>query len=146
MRNYRTFQSDEAKILTFDFLADPADFVMSIERYSVSIVSIIGWGRRIARKCDYVCQQSIASMEAVNFVIPGWFLLDSLPWLTKLPPWLYALPTKLREGASIVAKYFYALNQEADLSSPNSCFAKTVLKKQRELGLRDREVSALTTK
>lgn len=146
VRNYRSFQSDEAKILLLDFLEDPADFVMSIERYSVSIVSIIGWGRRIARKSDYVCQQALESMSVVNYVIPGWLIVDSLPWMANLPSWLYGLPTMIRDGAEYVARYFYALNQEAARLNPNPSFAKTLLAKQEELGLRDREVSALTTK
>lgn len=132
--------------MIFDFLTDPSDFVMSIERYSVSIVSIIGWGRRIARKSDYVCQQALASMSVVNYVIPGWLIVDSLPWMAALPAWLYALPTMIRTSAEYIARYFYALNQEAARLSPHPSFAKTLLAKQQELGLGDREVSALTTK
>ena len=119
---------------------------MSIERYSVSVVSIIGWGRRIARQNDYVCQQAIASMEKVNAVIPGWFIVESLPWMVHLPAWLYAMPTRVRTGAANAVKYFCALNQEAAMTSPHDCFAKTVLAKQEEFRLRDAEVASLTTK
>ena len=49
MRGYRSFQADESKLLIRDILEDPDEFVMSIERYSVSITSIVGWGRSIAR-------------------------------------------------------------------------------------------------
>jgi hypothetical protein len=49
VRNYRDFQADESRILTRDFLLDPDDFVLSIERYSISITSIVGWGRRVDR-------------------------------------------------------------------------------------------------
>lgn len=125
---------------------EPDDFVMSIERYSVSIVAIIGWGRRIARKNDYVCKAAIASMEIVSFIIPGRLLIDTLPWLTHLPSWLYALPSAIKAAGKMSSRYFFALNQEAAEERPNPSFAKTLLAKQDELGLRDAEVSMLTTK
>ncbi|KAH8772504.1 cytochrome P450 [Diaporthe sp. PMI_573] len=145
VRDHRSFQGDESKILTLDFLTDPDDYVMSIERYSVSVVSIIGWGRRIAKKNDYVCQKALETMAVVNFVIPGWLLVETLPWLANLPPWLYAFPTIVRTISSHLAKYFYALNKEAAANNLNPSFAKDVLEKQPSLGLSDDEVSALTT-
>lgn len=39
-----------------DLLQDPDDFELSIERYTISVTSIVGWGRRIDRKNDYVAQ------------------------------------------------------------------------------------------
>lgn len=146
MRGYRSFQADESKVLALELLSDPEDFVMSIERYSVSIVSIIGWGRRISRKNDYVCQQAMAATAGVNAVIPGWLLLESVPWTVHLPAWLYAMPTIFRRSGALAHKYFYALNQEAAVTSPHDCFAKTVLAKQEEFRMRDEEVSSLTTK
>ncbi|KAG6355934.1 hypothetical protein INS49_015318 [Diaporthe citri] len=145
VRDHRSFQGDESKILTLEFLTDPDDYVMSIERYSVSVVSIIGWGRRIAKKKDYVCQKALETMAVVNFVIPGWLLVESVPWLADLPPWLYAFPTIVRTISSHLAKYFLALNKEAAANHPNPSFAKSVLEKQPVLGLSDEEVSALTT-
>jgi hypothetical protein len=50
IKSYRTFQANESKLLTRDLLLDPNDYELSIERYSVSTVSIVGWGRRIDRK------------------------------------------------------------------------------------------------
>ncbi|KAL1631888.1 hypothetical protein SLS56_004250 [Neofusicoccum ribis] len=124
VRNCRSFQSDEAKMLTLD---DPADYVMSIKRYSVSQVSIIGWGRRIARKNDYVAQKALEGMEAVNLVIPGFLLVESLPILANLPAWLYRLPVLLRAHSSALWTYFYALSKEAAAASPNPSFSRTLL-------------------
>lgn len=147
VRNYRSFQSDESKVLTLDLLSEPDDFVMSIERYSVSIVAIIGWGRRIAQKNDYVCRAAIASMDRVKYIIPGRLLVDTLPWLIYLPSWLYDLPSTIRSAGKMTIRYFYALNQEAVMVRPwIPSFAKTVLSRQDELGLQDAEVSMLTTK
>ncbi|KAL1873218.1 hypothetical protein Daus18300_004038 [Diaporthe australafricana] len=144
-RLHRKLTGDESKILTLEFLTDPDDYVMSIERYSVSVVSIIGWGRRIAKKKDYVCQKALETMAVVNYVIPGWLLVESLPWLADLPAWVYAFPTIVKMVSSQLASYFLALNKEAAANNPNPSFAKTVLEKQPALGLSDAEVSALTT-
>ncbi|PVH77057.1 cytochrome P450 [Cadophora sp. DSE1049] len=145
VRNYHTFQADESKLLTRDLLLEPSDYVMSIERYSISITSIIGWGRRIAQKNDYVAQQALALMDGVNFVIPGLYILEALPWLAHLPSWIYALPSQLRETSKILFRYFYLLSLEsAQSSSPSSNFAKTLVKSQQGQGLSDVEVAGLT--
>jgi hypothetical protein len=78
MRKYRDFQTHESAVLICDFLLEPHDFELSIERYSVSVTSIIGWGRRVDRKNDYVAQQALKLMEAVDFVVPGiYFIVDN---------------------------------------------------------------------
>lgn len=58
----RAAQSNETKVLTRDLLLRPDDYVPAIERYSCSVVSILGWGRRIDRINDYVAQQALAVM------------------------------------------------------------------------------------
>lgn len=145
VRNYKPFHGDEGKILTHELLTDPDDFVMSFERYAVSIVSIIGWGRRIARKNDYVCQRALDTMAVVNYVIPGWCIVDSLPWTQYLPAWIYPFPSITRTVSRGLQKYFYALNKEAAEYSPNPNFSKTLMERQNELGLNNDEVASLTS-
>lgn len=143
VRGYRSFQADESKILIRDFLDDPEDYVLSIERYSVSAASIVGWGRRIDRKNDYVAQQSLKMMEAVDYIIPGRFILEAIPSLAKLPSWLYALPSQLRLGSAIGSRYFYMLSKEGSEAPPKN-FAKKLISTQQEEGLTDLEVASLT--
>ncbi|KAH8706086.1 cytochrome P450 [Phaeosphaeriaceae sp. PMI808] len=142
VRNYRDFQAAESHILVRDILVDPMDYVLSIERYTVSVTSIVGWGRRIDHKNDYVAQQALAIMEAVDYIIPGKFIIEAIPWLTRLPAWLYALPTRLRMAAAIYARYFYLLTQEGAEENEKS-FAKHILKSQQENQMTDVEVAAL---
>jgi|SRR5277367_1606093 len=72
VRSHAKFQRDEANLLMLDLLNDNEDYVMAIERYSCSVVSIIGWGRRIDRKNDYVVQQALMIMDqGVNMQVPG---------------------------------------------------------------------------
>jgi cytochrome P450 len=117
--------------------------VMSIERYSCSTVSIIGWGRRIEHMNDYVAVCALAFMEGVDYVVPGIYLMETLPFLTKLPAWLYKLPTTIFKASVGFQKYFYALSQEGAQSSTDS-FAKFLLKQQSDNGLTSEEIACLT--
>lgn len=126
-------------------LTDPDDYVMSIERFSCSVVSILGWGRRIAEKNDFVAQAAIAFMnQAVDVIIPGQYWMESIPELAKLPAWLYKLPSLLQQGAGLSLRYFYALTLEgSDAKVPN--FSTTLIREQqKELGLKNDEVANLT--
>ncbi|KAE8449351.1 hypothetical protein EG329_008252 [Mollisiaceae sp. DMI_Dod_QoI] len=143
VRNHRSIQANESKILIRDILENPDDYVLSIERYSVSTTSIIGWGRRIDRKNDYVAQQALAIMEGVNFVVPGKYLMEAVPALTKLPSWMYALPSMLRDTTTMLQKYFYMLSYEGAESKWNN-FSKVLLNGQETYGLSDVEVAGLT--
>ncbi|KAG8628544.1 hypothetical protein KVT40_004417 [Elsinoe batatas] len=75
VREYRPFQADEGKVMTKEVMDDPADYVMSIERYSASVTSTIAWGRRISKKNDYVVQQALGLMESVDAIIPGKYMM-----------------------------------------------------------------------
>jgi len=128
--------------LVRDFLLEPHDFELSIERYSVSVTSIIGWGRRVDRKNDYVAQQALKLMEAVNFVVPGIYLMEAVPCLIHLPAWLYALPSQMRLGASILSRYFYLLTQEGAEAKEGN-FGKRVMASQQANHMTDVEVAGL---
>lgn len=141
-RDYRSFQADEAKILVRDLFLDPSNFEPVIERYTISVTSIIGWGRRVDRINDYVAQQALAMMESVNYVIPGVYILETLPWLMNMPRWLYKFPSWLRQGAAIFGRYFYLLTQEAS-TSENKNFGIFMLDSQMKHNLNELEVAGL---
>ncbi|KAL2786629.1 cytochrome P450 [Aspergillus keveii] len=86
--------------------------------------------------------QALKIMESVNFVIPGLFLMEAIPALMHLPAWLYKLPTALRMGAAIGARYFVMLTEEGAQSKQQS-FAKYMLKSQKQFAMSDVEVSGL---
>lgn len=142
VRRYRPFQAWETAVLIRDFLLDPVDYVLGIERYSVSVTSIVGWGRRIDRKNDYVAQQALELMEGVNYIIPGLYIIEAIPELLKLPSWIYALPRQLHDGSAVLSRYFYLLTQEgAEAKEPN--FAKEAMKAQQQNRMTDLEISSL---
>ncbi|KAI1611220.1 cytochrome P450 [Exophiala viscosa] len=141
--HYRDFQSAEAKVLLRDLMEDADDYVMSIERYSISVVSIVGWGRRISRKNDPVAQTSLAAMEAIDWVVPGVSWVESIPELAHLPAWVYPFPNMVRSAGVMFMKYFYALSREGAQAQEEN-FAKRLLREQGEHGLSNDEVASLT--
>lgn len=131
-------------MLLRDLLLSPDDFDMSIERYSCSVVSILGWGRRIDRMNDAVAQVALSFMEGVNFVVPGLYIMEAIPWLAKLPEWLYPLPSIILKSSKHMQRYFAALAKEAAANSTEDNFSKSLLAAQREHGITDEDISSLT--
>ena len=125
----------------------PDDFVMSIERYSCSIVSTIGWGRRIDKINDYVAQMALKAMEGVDLIIPGLFLVESVPILNRLPAWLswiYPMPRQTFKFAQHLQRYFVALSKEGAEAQEDN-FAKRLFQEQEKNAITDGEISTLTS-
>ncbi|EXJ63763.1 hypothetical protein A1O7_00098 [Cladophialophora yegresii CBS 114405] len=147
IRPWREIQANESKILIRDLMDRPDDFVMSIERYSCSIVSIIGWGRRIDKINDYVAQMALKAMEGVDLIIPGLFLVESIPILNRLPAWLswiYPMPRQAFKFAQHLQRYFVALSKEG-AQMPEDNFAKRLFQEQEKNNITDEEISTLTS-
>jgi cytochrome P450 len=125
-------------------MINPDDFVLSIERYSVSLTSIIGWGRRINKTNDEVAQLALAIMESVNYVVPGYFLMEAVPFLAKLPSFIYSTPSQIGNAAKLFSKYFYLLTQEGAKANVPT-FAANLLKAQPELNLSNQEVVSMAS-
>jgi len=145
IRNHQGFQADESRVLTKDILDHPDDFVMAIERYSCSVVSIVGWGRRISRKDDPIVDRALEFMHtAAQIFVPGDYWMETIPLLKYLPSWLYALPAQLRMGSDAMNRYWYALSKEGADTSKNKCFAKYVHEIEEKEGLDPNEIAGLT--
>src|SRR5579859_4483452 len=70
--------------------------------------------------------------------ITGW-----IPFLQKLPPWLYALATVLKGSGAAMNGYWYALSKEGATRSKAPCFSKYVLDREKD-GLKPKEIAQLT--
>ena len=69
---YSGFQNNESKIVAWDLIRDPEDYVMHFERYATSVVSIIGFNRRIKDKTDPIITDVISIMQrAAELNVPG---------------------------------------------------------------------------
>lgn len=83
VRNYRGFQNDESKVVALDLLRELREYVNHFERYATSVVSIIGFGRRVCAYTDPIITEVIAVMQrAAELNVPGKsfpMLMESFP-------------------------------------------------------------------
>jgi hypothetical protein len=83
VKRYRDFQNDESKVVALDLLATPENYVEHFERYATSVVSIIGFGRRVADPKDPIITEVIDVMHrAAALNVPGKtfpMLLETFP-------------------------------------------------------------------
>lgn len=90
VREYRGFQNDESKVVAYDLLTSPEAYVAHFERYATSVVSIIGFGRRVAHHTDPIISEVIAVMHrAADLNVPGKsfpMLLETFPRTSPPPP------------------------------------------------------------
>jgi hypothetical protein len=85
VRNYQSLQSDENKVVLRDLLNEDGvkNWEAHLERYAASVVSIIGFGRRIASIDDPIIVEVIRLMQkAAEHNVPG----KSFPMLMETFP------------------------------------------------------------
>ncbi|MCJ1438484.1 hypothetical protein MMC27_007874 [Xylographa pallens] len=153
VRNYQGIQSDENKVVLSDLLSDPGNYVLHLERYAASVVSIIGFGRRIRTYTDPIITEVIAIMQkAAELNVPGKsfpMLMETFPILARFPnaiaPWKKGMGGP-RGPASRGMQFFYALAEEA-VANPAQpdCYAKKLFAEAPKYNLSRLEVSTLAS-
>ncbi|KAF7189160.1 Cytochrome P450 monooxygenase [Pseudocercospora fuligena] len=145
VRAYRDFQSSETKILLEDLLTRPDNYVPAIERYSCSIVSIVGWGRRIRDINDPVAQRALEFMEVVNAVIPGQAVMEMIPWLSELPNWINPIPKIIDDASKRLNNFWQEMTEEAAaMSDQANLFSKRLIRERDAGTINCRELGNLT--
>ncbi|KIW79288.1 hypothetical protein Z517_05900 [Fonsecaea pedrosoi CBS 271.37] len=143
LKPYKSFQEDEGKILMRELLDSPKDFALYFERYACSLVSILGYGRRIDSKDDYMLRFAVSMMDGITMMqVPGLYWLEAIPELQYLPSWIYALPNRLRKRSQAVAKYWWGLVSEGAQARENN-FAKTLVRSKEEQGLTELDIAEM---
>lgn len=64
VQKYLPIQDNESKVVVHALLSTPDDYVVHLERYATSVVSIIGFGRRVADTRDPLITEVLAFMQA----------------------------------------------------------------------------------
>jgi cytochrome P450 len=148
VRKYRGFQNDESRVIAYELLRTPEEYVAHFERYAASVVSIIGFGRRVASITDPIITEVIAVMQrAADLNVPGKsfpMLFETFPFLAKLPPdlfpWIFQGLGKRRRGQ----EFFYALAEEAHQKDPDlMCYSNQLFDEAPKYSLRKDEISSL---
>lgn len=148
VRKYQGFQNDESKVIAYELLRTPEDYVMHFERYAASVVSIIGFGRRVAKITDPIITEVIAVMQrAAELNVPG----KSFPMLIETFPWIARLPTswfpRIFQGLGKRSKgtaFFFALADEARRKSEQPCYVKQLFDEAPKYGLQNQDIASLT--
>ncbi|KAI6872120.1 cytochrome P450 [Hortaea werneckii] len=148
VRKYRDFQNDESRVVAYDLLRSPEDYVLHFERYAASVVSIIGFNRRISSTQDPIITEVIAVMQrAAELNVPGKkfpMLFETFPVLARLPPrlfpWMFQGLSRRKQGQ----QFFHALAAEAQEKCPDSdCYANRLFAESLKYDLREEEISSL---
>ncbi|KAF2122592.1 cytochrome P450 [Lophiotrema nucula] len=149
VKRYRDFQNDESKIVAYDLLKTPEDYVAHFERYATSVVSIIGFGRRVGDPKDPIITEVINVMHlAASLNVPGKefpMLMETFPVLAKVPtdyaPWKHGLG---RRGKHRGHDFFYALAEEANANpSDDDNYSKFLFREAPKYNLTPQEISSL---
>lgn len=148
VRKYRSFQNDESRVVAHDLLSAPGDYARHFERYATSVVSIIGFGRRVESAGDPIITEVIAVMQlAAELNVPGKtfpMLMETFPWLARFPnpiaPWKHGLGRGKRSFG-----FFFALADEADKKPGHEgAFAKHLFAEKEKYNLAQEEISSLS--
>lgn len=147
VRSYRDWQNNESKIVAFNLLTDPDNYVLQFERYAASVVSIIGFGRRITSIDDPLIREVIMIMHiAAELNVPGKkmpMLMETFPFLSKLPraiaPWKKAV-----DGYVNGRGFYYSLADEANrISEHDDIFAKKLFAEAQKYNLNYHDIANL---
>ncbi|CBX98861.1 hypothetical protein IAQ61_007524 [Plenodomus lingam] len=150
VKKYRNFQNDESKVVALDLLSSPENYVSHFERYATSVVSIIGFGRRVESHEDPIITEVIALMHrAADLNVPGKtfpMLMETFPVLAKVPteyaPWKHGMGSKKKSHRG--HDFFYSLANEAnEKPGHEDCYAKTLFREREKYNLTPKEISAL---
>ncbi|KAL4947219.1 cytochrome P450 [Aspergillus filifer] len=135
VRKYRSFQNDESKVVALDLLREPKKCVKHFERYATSVVSIIGFDRRVRDYADPIITEVISVMRrAAELNVPGKrfpMLMESFPFLAKFPNWIAPWKHGLGGGQGRGRPFFYALAEEA-AGNPTSTSTSTTPTREKE--------------
>jgi hypothetical protein len=69
----------------------PNDFVIPTKSCSVSLNSIVGWGRCVHKTNEGIAYLALPVMEFINHVVPIYSLMVAVPMLAKLLSFKYSV-------------------------------------------------------
>ncbi|KAI0638607.1 CyP450 monooxygenase [Trametes polyzona] len=88
IKNYRPTQLREVQRLLQNLLARPDDFVRHVHHYFGASIMGIAYGLQIGGDDDKYVKIAKKAMDVFdNFMVPGRFMVESLPFLRHIPSW-----------------------------------------------------------
>lgn len=98
---YQEIQSLESKVAMYQLLTDPEHWERHLQRYAASVVVSMSYGRRVNSIDEWIVKENNEAMDYLTSVnIPGKYIVESWPWLLRLPKflqWFRAKPEVQRQ-------------------------------------------------
>ncbi|KAI1792390.1 cytochrome P450 [Ganoderma leucocontextum] len=139
---YHDINTLESNVLLHEILTQPEDWERHVQRFAASIATSVSFGRRVDSVDEWIVKENMAAMDCD---IPGKYLVESWPWLLKLPrslQWFRAEPEEHRQRD--IALYTHLLDdvkkRMTDGTIPD-CLASQTVTNQSKNGMSDVEIA-----
>ncbi|ETW77266.1 cytochrome P450 monooxygenase 29 [Heterobasidion irregulare TC 32-1] len=139
---YRDIQSLESKLLMSQLLTDPKNYENHIRRYAASVVVSLTYGKRIDSVDEWIVKENMASMACS---LPGKYIVESWPWLLKLPrslQWFrWEAEEQRRRDVKLLTHLLDDVKSRTAEGTCPPCLASETLSKREEMGVSELQVA-----
>ncbi|KAI0672430.1 cytochrome P450 [Trametes maxima] len=143
---YNDIQALESVVLLHDLLTDPAPFERHLQRFAASVATFVAYGRRVNSVDEWIVKENMAAMDYLTSVnIPGKYLVESWPWLLKLPrslQWFRREPEEHRQRDIALLTHLLedVKKRMADGTIPD-CLTSQTVSNQSKNGMSDLDIA-----
>ncbi|CDO77905.1 hypothetical protein BN946_scf184692.g3 [Trametes cinnabarina] len=147
---YNEIQSLESMVLLNELLVDPKHYEKHLQRFAASVATSVTYGRRVKSVDEWIVKENMAAMDFRALhedltSIPGKYLVESLPWLLKLPrslQWFRREPEEHRQRDVALLTHLLDDVKErmADGTAPDCLTSQTVANQEKN-GMSDLEIA-----
>ncbi|KAI9056287.1 cytochrome P450 [Trametes sanguinea] len=139
---YNEIQSLESSVLLHELLVDPEHYEKHLQRFAASVATSVTYGRRVRSVDEWIVKENMAAMDCD---IPGKYLVESWPWLLKLPrslQWFRREPEghKQRDIALLTHLLDDVKTRMADGTAPECLTSQTVANQEKN-GMSELEIA-----
>ncbi|TFY79497.1 hypothetical protein EWM64_g4512 [Hericium alpestre] len=143
---YRDVQSLESKLLMYQLLHEPKDFEKHIQRYAASVIVSVVYGKRVDSVDEWIVKENMAAMGYMTSLnIPGKYIVESWPWLLKLPrslQWFRHMPERRRQrDIKLLTHLLQDVQTRIETGTCPPCLAADALEDQEKMGIDELQVA-----
>ncbi|KAF8153047.1 cytochrome P450 [Crassisporium funariophilum] len=140
--NYKDIQSLESKMVLKQILDEPKSYERHLQRYAASVAVSTTYGRRVNSVDEWVVKQNMDAMDYLTSVnIPGKYLVESWPWLLKLPrflQWFRREPERNRQrDIKFLMHLFNDVKTRLKKGTSQDCLTAQCITDMDQLGMSD---------
>ncbi|PPR00947.1 hypothetical protein CVT24_000254 [Panaeolus cyanescens] len=143
---YQDIQSLESKLMLKQILDEPSLFEKHLQRYAASVAVSVTYGKRVNSIDEWIVKENMEAVDyLVNVNIPGKYIVESWPWLLKLPrfmQWFRREPEERRQRDIKFLTYLLSDVQERmNAGTVQECLSSKFLAQIDQLGMSKLELA-----